>query len=200
MNTKTEHTAALQEILFDRVPKPVKFENDLWTAADNLRASARLKSSEYAAPLLGLFFLRYASNRFDSLSTEAEQKYEREKESRMSKPIEDVYRGFCGFYLPEAARYETLLKLTDADNIQQAVIEAMTAFEDENKGAGVKLPKNDYLKIPHKTLRDIINIISGLTVAEGDVFGKIYEYFLGKFALSEGQKGGEFTHRHRLLN
>jgi type I restriction enzyme M protein len=110
----------------------------------------------------------------------------------MSKPIEDVYRGLCGFYLPEAARYETLLNLTDADNIQQAVIGAMTAFENENKDAGVKLPKNDYLKIPHKTLRDIIGIISGLEVAEGDVFGKIYEYFLGKFALSEGQKGGEF--------
>lgn len=73
----------------------------------------------------------------------------------------------CGFYLPKAARYETLLNLTDADNIRQAVIGAMTAFENENKDAG-------------------------LEVAEGDIFGKTYEYFPGKFALSEGQKGGEF--------
>ena len=192
MTEKITDTAEINEILFDRVPKPLKFENELWEAADNLRANARLKSSEYAAPLLGLFFLRYASNRFEALRAEAEQKYEAAKGSRLSKPIEDIYRGLCGFYLPEAARYETLLQLTDADNIQQAVIDAMTAFEDENPGAGVKLPKNDYFKIPNQTLREIVNIISGLTVAEGDVFGKIYEYFLGKFALSEGQKGGEF--------
>lgn len=185
-------SADLGEILFDRVPKPLKFENELWEAADNLRASARLKSSEYAAPLLGLFFLRYSSNRFEALKNQAEEKFEAQQGSRLSKPIADIYRGLCGFYLPEPARYETLLNLTDADNIQQAVIAAMTAFEEENKDAGVKLPKNDYLKIPHKTLREIINIISGLKVAEGDVFGRIYEYFLGKFALSEGQKGGEF--------
>lgn len=182
----------MEEILFDRIPKPLRFENELWEAADNLRASARLKSSEYAAPLLGLFFLRYASNRFNALTAEAEAEFEASRGSRLSKPIEDVYRRLCGFYLPEKSRYEMLLNLTDADNIQQAVIDAMQVFEEENPVAGVKLPKNDYIKIPHKTLRDIINIISGLKIAEGDVFGKIYEYFLGKFALSEGQKGGEF--------
>ena len=68
----------------------------------------------------------------------------------------------------------------------------MDAFEKANPNADIVLPKNDYRKIPDKTLRDIIGEIATLTVAEGDVFGKIYEYFLGKFALSEGQKGGEF--------
>ncbi|MGH9852530.1 MAG: N-6 DNA methylase, partial [Blastocatellia bacterium] len=155
--TTTNGNAELQDILFDRIPKQRKFEDRLWTAADNLRANARLKSSEYAAPLLGLFFLRYASIRFNAIT-----------------------------------RYETLLKLTDADNAQQSVIDAMQAFEDENDSAGVTLPKNDYRKIPDPTLREIINKVSEVTVNEGDVFGKIYEYFLGKFALSEGQKGGEF--------
>jgi len=197
--TQITNTAKLEDILFDRVPKPLKFENELWEAADNLRATARMKSSEYAAPLLGLFFLRYASNLFDSFKAEAERKIEEQKGSRMSRSVEDIYRGMCGFYLPEAARYETLLQLTDADNIQQAVIKAMKTFEDaNNKAEGatasekITLPKNEYLKIPHKTLREIINIVSGITVIEGDAFGKIYEYFLGKFALSEGQKGGEF--------
>lgn len=182
----------LREILFDCIPKTRKFESQLWAAADNLRANARLKSSEYAAPLLGLFFLRYASNRFDALTAQAEQEFEAGKDSRNSETIEEIYKRLCGFYLPVEARYETLLDQTDADNVQQTVIAAMEAFEKENEGAGVVLPKNDYLKIPHQTLREIINVLSDIKVAEGDVFGKIYEYFLGKFALSEGQKGGEF--------
>jgi type I restriction enzyme M protein len=90
-----------------------------------------------------------------------------------------------------------LLKLTDADNIQQSVIDAMSAFEkanrdENNPSTNITLPQNDYRKIPNPTLREIINKVSEVTVTEGDVFGKIYEYFLGKFALSEGQKGGEF--------
>lgn len=189
---KPTNTDVLEGILFDRIPKPRKFEDRLWSAADSLRASARLKSSEYAAPLLGLFFLRYASNRFNALTAHAEQEFQAGKDSRNSETIEEIYKRLCGFYLPKEARYETLLDLTDADNVQQAVIEAMTAFETENESLEVSLPKNEYLKIPHKTLRDILNIISEITVVEGDVFGKIYEYFLGKFALSEGQKGGEF--------
>ncbi|MFL6284259.1 MAG: N-6 DNA methylase [Pyrinomonadaceae bacterium] len=189
---KPTNMDVLESILFDRIPKPRKFEDRLWSAADNLRANARLKSSEYAAPLLGLFFLRYASNRFNAIKPLAEQKFEAGKDSRNSETIEEIYKRLCGFYLPEETRYETLLNLTDGDNIQQAVIEAMTAFEKENESLEVSLPKNEYLKIPHKTLRDILNILSEINVVEGDVFGKIYEYFLGKFALSEGQKGGEF--------
>jgi type I restriction enzyme M protein len=188
----TTNTDLLKSILFDRIPKPRKFEDRLWSAADNLRANARLKSSEYAAPLLGLFFLRYASNRFNEITEQAIREFEEGKDSRNSETIEEVYKRLCGFYLPAESRYESLLGLTDKDNVQQAIIDAMKAFEKENENAGVKLPINDYLKIPHETLREILNVLSEITVAEGDVFGKIYEYFLGKFALSEGQKGGEF--------
>jgi type I restriction enzyme M protein len=184
--------AELQEILFDRIPRQRKFEDRLWAAADNLRANARLKSSEYASPLLGLFFLRYASIRFDSVTPKAKAEFEAGQNRRNSETIEEVYKRLCGFYLREESRYETLLNLTDADDAHQAVIDAMDAFEKENEGAGVTLPKNDYQKIPGSTLREVINKVSEVRVSEGDVFGKIYEYFLGKFALSEGQKGGEF--------
>ena len=195
--TTTNSNAELQDILFDRIPKQRKFEDRLWSAADNLRANARLKSSEYAAPLLGLFFLRYASIRFNAVTPQAAREFEAGRNRRNSETIEEVYKRLCGFYLPEESRYETLLKLTDADNAQQSVIDAMSAFEaanrdENNPSANITLPQNDYRKIPDKTLRDILNIISEVTVSEGDVFGKIYEYFLGKFALSEGQKGGEF--------
>lgn len=113
---KLDYADAHSEILFDRIPKPRKFEDYLLQATDNLRANARLKSSEYAAPLLGLFFLRYASNRFDTVSEQAEREFEQGKESRNSETVEEVYRRLCGFFVPTEARYETLLDLTDADN------------------------------------------------------------------------------------
>jgi type I restriction enzyme M protein len=185
-----------QELLFDRIPQKQVFEENLWAAADQLRAKARLKSSEYAAPLLGLFFLRYASNRFDALAPVATAEFDAGQGRRNAESLEDIYLRLCGFYLPEAARFQTLIGLSGKDNAQQSVVDAMAAFEEANPKAfgdtGIELPKNDYYKIPDPTLRGIITQISTLKVAEGDAFGKIYEYFLGKFALSEGQKGGEF--------
>jgi type I restriction enzyme M protein len=188
----TDRTSEFNDLLVDRVPRALQFEDRLWNAADNLRANAKLKASEYAAPLLGLFFLRYASNRFNAVTPQAAQEFAAGQNKRNSETIEEVYKRLCSFYLPKSARYETLLELKGSDNVQQAVIDAMTAFENENQSAGVTLPKNDYRKIPDAILRDIIGKISEVKVSEGDVFGKIYEYFLGKFALSEGQKGGEF--------
>ncbi len=183
--------------LFDRIPQTRRFEDRLWEAADNLRANAKLKANEYAAPLLGLFFLRYASNRFNAVTPQAAQEFAAGQNQRNSETIEEVYKRLCGFYLPEQARYETLLNLKGEDNAQQAVIDAMDAFEKANKdeanpSANITLPKNDYRKIPDAILRDILSTISEVKVSEGDGFGKIYEYFLGKFAISEGQKGGEF--------
>jgi type I restriction enzyme M protein len=183
--------------LFDRIPPTRQFEDRLWEAADNLRANAKLKANEYAAPLLGLFFLRYASNRFNAITPQAAHEFAATQNKRNSETIEEVYKRLCGFYLPEQARYETLLNLKGEDNAQQAVIDAMEAFEkankdDANPSANITLPKNDYRKIPDIVLRGIIGTIAEVKVSEGDGFGKIYEYFLGKFALSEGQKGGEF--------
>lgn len=193
----TQNTADLSALLFDRIPQTRQFEDRLWEAADNLRANAKLKANEYAAPLLGLFFLRYASNRFNAVTPQAAQEFAAGQKRRNSETMEEVYKRLCGFYLPETARYETLLNLKGEDNAQQAVIDAMDAFEKANKdeanpGANITLPKNDYRKIPDAILRDILSTISEVKVSEGDGFGKIYEYFLGKFAISEGQKGGEF--------
>jgi len=78
----------LQELLFDRIPKQQTFEENLWSAADRMRASARLKSSEYAAPLLGLFFLRYASNRFDALKDQATQEHEASQGKRNEEALD----------------------------------------------------------------------------------------------------------------
>ncbi|RYC70017.1 type I restriction-modification system subunit M [Spirosoma sordidisoli] len=185
-------TSDVRELLFDRISQKQEFEESLWNAADQLRASAKLKSSEYASPMLGLFFLRYASNRFDAITEKAVAEFEATKDSRNAETLEEIYFRLCGYYLPEAARFSTLLDLSGDDNAIQAVKEAMSAFEQANPEAGIELPKNDYEKIPDATLRRVLREVSRITVAEGDAFGKIYEYFLGKFALSEGQKGGEF--------
>src|SRR6201988_5449292 len=96
----------IQAILFDGVRRPRKFEDRLWAAADNLRASARLKSREYSSPLLSLFFLRYASNRFIALTKQAEREFEQQKDSRNSETLEDVYKRLAGFYLPSESRFE----------------------------------------------------------------------------------------------
>lgn len=180
------------DLLFDRIPQKQEFEESLWNAADQLRASAKLKSSEYASPMLGLFFLRYASIRFDAITPQVLAEFEATKNRRNAESLREIYLRLCGYYLPEAAHFDTLLNLSGEDNGVKAVKEAMRAFEEANPDAGIELPKNDYEKIPDATLRKVLREVSRITVAEGDTFGKIYEYFLGKFALSEGQKGGEF--------
>ena len=183
----------MDSLLFDRVPRPKVFEDNLWAAADRLRAKSNLKASEYAAPLLGLFFLRYATNRFEKLRAEAEAQNAAKQTGRNVEEPEQTYVRVVGFVVPEAAHYDnTLLQLGPNDNAPEQVIAAMEAFEEANPDAGITLPKADYRKIPDDVLRGILQEIAGLKITEGDVFGKIYEYFLGKFALSEGQKGGEF--------
>lgn len=183
----------MNTLLFDRVARPQLFEDNLWAAADRLRAKSNLKASEYAAPLLGLFFLRYATNRFEKLRAEAEAKQAAMHTGRNVFEPEQTYVSTVGFVVPEEAHYDrTLLQMSGMDNAQEKVIAAMAKFEEANPDAGIVLPKADYRKIPNDVLLGILAEIASLRVAEGDVFGKIYEYFLGKFALSEGQKGGEF--------
>ncbi|WP_019949716.1 class I SAM-dependent DNA methyltransferase [Hymenobacter aerophilus] len=183
----------MNSLLFDRVPRPKVFEDNLWAAADRLRAKSNLKSSEYAAPLLGLFFLRYATNRFEKMRADADAQNAAKQTGRNVEEPEQTYVRVIGFVVPAAAHYDnTLLQLGPNDSAPEMVIKAMEAFEEANPDAGIKLPKADYRKIPDDVLRGILLEIAGLKITEGDVFGKIYEYFLGKFALSEGQKGGEF--------
>ncbi|MPR37445.1 class I SAM-dependent DNA methyltransferase [Salmonirosea aquatica] len=182
----------VEEVLFDRIPPKQEFEENLWKSADKLRSNAKLKSSEYASPMLGLFILRYASNRFNTITPQAVAENEASKNSRNTETIEETYLRLCGYYLPEASRFDTLLNLSGEENCVAAVKSAMDAFEQANPKAEIELPKNDYEKIPDATLREILREVAQIKVAEGDAFGKIYEYFLGKFALSEGQKGGEF--------
>jgi type I restriction enzyme M protein len=175
-----------------------RLEADLWSAADNLRANSDLKSSEYATPVLGLIFLKFADNNYRRHESAILAEYTKLKGTRREKKISEIAIEKCGFYLPDNARYDTLLRLPEEKNIAKALKEAMQAIEQYKPELEGVLPKDDYFRltrdektktIPNQLLKKFADIPAELT---GDLFGQIYEYFLGEFARSEGSKGGEF--------
>jgi type I restriction enzyme M protein len=161
--------------------------NHLWEAADELRANSGLKASEYSVPVLGLIFLKFADSRF----SDAEAEFAGKGSKRRTIGKAD-YQAKGVLYLPEAARFANLLDLQEGANIGKAVNDAMSAIEEENPSLRGVLPRN-YQSLSNETLLTLLRSVNAnLTNITGDSFGKVYEYFLGKFALSEGQKGGEF--------
>ncbi len=163
-----------------------ELQNKLWEAADQLRANSGLKASEYASPVLGLIFLRYADERF----TQASQSVGPGSARRPTGP--EDYQAIGALYLPEESRFEGLLDLPEDADIGKAINQAMGGIEVYNPDLQGVLPK-DYSRIPDDILGELLRLLRALPEAiEGDGFGLIYEYFLGKFAFSEGQKGGEF--------
>lgn len=164
-----------------------EIEKRLWASADELRANSKLKSSEYSVPVLGLIFLRYADHRF----THVEKELAGKGTGRRAIGKED-YQAKGVMFLPPTARFSHLLAMPEGENIGKAINEAMKAVEAENEELKGVLPKS-YTKIENSTLVALLKNLSAVPVdAEGDTFGKIYEYFLGNFARAEGQRGGEF--------
>jgi type I restriction enzyme M protein len=162
-------------------------EKRLWDAADELRANSKLKSSEYSVPVLGLIFLRHADHRF----TKAQKELETTQPARRH-PSKLYYQAQGIIYLPEKARFSSLLNLPEGANIGSAINEAMRVIEEENDDLRDVLPKA-YGHLDNATLVTLLKSFASIPIdTEGDTFGKIYEYFLGNFAMSEGQKGGEF--------
>lgn len=161
-------------------------EKRLWEAADELRANSKLKSSEYSVPVLGLIFLRHADQRFTAAEAEIGTGSARRKVGKADYQAKGV------MYLPEKARFSYLLDLPEGDNIGKAINDAMEAIEAENPDLKGVLPRT-YTGISNRVLNELLKLMSSIPEdIEGDAFGKIYEYFLGEFAMTEGQKGGEF--------
>ena len=163
-----------------------ELQSKLWEAADQLRANSGLKASEYAAPVLGLIFLRYADERF----AQASETVGTGSARRPTGP--EDYQAAGALYLPEDSRFETLLNLSEEADIGKAINQAMGGIEVYNPDLQGVLPR-DYSRIPDHILAELLRLLRTLPEAiEGDGFGLIYEYFLGNFAFAEGQKGGEF--------
>jgi len=160
----------------------------LWTAADELRANSKLRSTQYSAPVLGILFLRYADYKFE----EATQRLEK-KNAGQNRGIRKLdYQAEGVVYLPEKTRYKYLLELPERTSIGKAIDDAMRSLETENDELRDVLPKV-YAGMEDRVLINLLKIFHLIpTQLDRDIFGKIYEYFLGKFAMSEGQRGGEF--------
>jgi type I restriction enzyme M protein len=159
----------------------------LWDTADELRANSHLKAAEYSIPVLGLIFLKFGDSRF----TEAEADLAGKSTGRRAIGKVD-YQSRGVLYLPEQARFANLLELPEGENMGKAINDAMAAIEAENPQLAGVLPRT-YQEFSNDTLvRLLRSVNSMLGTIEGDAFGKVYEYFLGKFAIAEGQKGGEY--------
>jgi type I restriction enzyme M protein len=170
-----------------------KLEAELWRAADQLRANSKLTASEYSMPVLGLIFLRHAYNRFQKVKIEVEKILpshpQRGKRALTKKDFEEQN----SMFLPDKAQFDYLVALPESADIGEAIDNAMKLIEDEYDNLKGVLPKN-FSIFSKDLLRELLRIFNKevLQKAEGDLFGKIYEYFLGKFAMTGAQEGGEF--------
>lgn len=166
-------------------------ERRLWDAADQFRANSGLKSQEYSAPVLGLIFLRFAEVRFAAQRAKLE-KYaaSSRRGSRVDEPA--AYNAVGVLYLTPNARFDFLLSLPEATNIGAKVNDAMRDIEKHNAQLAGVLPKT-YNIFTSTLLKELLKKVSEIPASvDYDAFGRIYEYFLGEFARTEGQKGGEF--------
>jgi type I restriction enzyme M protein len=169
-----------------------KFEADLWKVADDLRANSGLASNEYFMPILGLIFLRHATNRF----YEAKAAIDADKAAgRMpDRPlIQADFTRRRALMLPEAARYNVLLKRPKDGKLGSALTAAMDAVEDAFPPLAGQLPK-DYERFEDDLLERMLRMFDSqaLRTASGDVFGRIYEYFLAEFSKQGAHDNGEF--------
>lgn len=174
-----------------------ELEDNLWKAADKLRADSGLKASEYSTPILGIIFLRFASIRYNKVKADIKAELKAQKKSRNQLKEQDIAILKCGFYLPPEAEYDYLLNLPEKTDIAKAIKKAMEQIEYYKPELKDSLPKDEYFKLytpndrslPKSLLKTFKDIPED---AKGDIFGKVYEYFLGEFALAEGQGGGTF--------
>ena len=172
-------------------------KDNLWHAADVLRAGAHLAANKYGQPILGLIFLRYADILYKQHKEEIEAEYNKSKGTRAEKSIKEISIKHCGFYLPPEAYYTTINDAPDDANKATLVKKAMEAIERENEKMDGVLPKEVYGQlVPEEEpellsniMRIFMDIPEDISV---DLFGEIYEFFLGEFALQEGKDGGTF--------
>lgn len=169
----------------------------LWETADQLRANSGLRASEYATPILGLIFLKFADCKYSRHEVDIYNEYNALKGSRKEKALKDIAIQTCGFYLPDHSRYSFLLQSEQKGNIATRIKEAIEGIEAYSPELTGVLPKDRYDNLNSedndKILSRLLHNFNDIpTDIENDIFGEVYEYFLGNFALAEGQGGGEF--------
>lgn len=169
-----------------------KLEADLWESADLLRAESKLTSSQYCMPVLALIFLRYAYSRYKKV--EAELQKNRPSRGGKVMPLEaSDFAAKSALYLPREAQFDHLVNLSGDQNLGEAVNHAMNLIEEQSEQLKGVLPKS-YTMFNNELLSQLLGIFNNQTIDEvgGDVIGRIYEYFLSKFAKAVASDDGVF--------
>ena len=183
-----------------------KLEAELWESADLLRASSKLTSHQYCMPVLGLIFLRYAYSRFKLV----EREILKDRPVRRGRvlPVEaSDFASKSALFLPREAQYEFLVNLPAdvasagltnqngdvMNSLGEVVNNAMVLVEEQSEQLAGVLPK-DYTMFSDELLGELLRIFNNSALDEvgGDVIGRIYEYFLNKFAKNIAQDDGVF--------
>jgi type I restriction enzyme M protein len=173
-----------------------QIEKDLWEAADELRANSKLTAAEYKDPVLGLILLRYAQNKFEEAKEYiAENAPINPRTGKKREATKDDFLAVGSMFLRQESQFDYLVNLPESSNIAEAVNHAMKLIEEDYKDLQGVLPKN-YQDFDVDLLRSLIRLFNtdAIKNISGDVFGRIYEFFLMKFSMSGAgaQEGGEF--------
>jgi type I restriction enzyme M protein len=168
-------------------------KQDLWQTAEILRTNSSLASNEYFLPIMGLLFLRHAEHRYLAAREEIERNMPVRGGKTRGMTKED-FSAAGAIYLSQEALYSGLVMLPDEEDRSQKIIAAMESIENDYDSLKGVLPKNEYNELENEVLGQIIRTLDPevLKEIEGDVFGRIYEYFLTKFAGSKAHDDGEF--------
>ncbi|MBE8993949.1 N-6 DNA methylase [Microcystis aeruginosa] len=168
-------------------------EKKLWKAADTLRANSNYASNEYFLPVMGLIFLRHAYSRFLKVKREVEADLPK-RQGKTRSLIKEDFLCKGAIYLQEKAQFDFLVALPDSVNRSTSLMEAMLSIEGDYPPLGGILPKTEYQELDNVVLGNLLRILNPeeLKKADGDIFGRIYEYFLTQFANLKAHDNGEF--------
>ena len=168
-------------------------ERRLWTAADTLRANSNYASNEYFLPVMGLVFLRHAYSRFLGVKDEVDASLPSRGGKKRAATKEDFSQK-SAIFLRTEAQFDHLVALTDSDDRAKAIVDAMESIESDYDTLRGVLPKAEYQELDNDVLGQLLRSLNPeeLKTAKGDVFGRIYEYFLTQFADLKAHDNGEF--------
>lgn len=168
-------------------------EKTLWSSADNLRANSNYASNEYFLPVMGLIFLRHAYSRYLSVKEIIEKALP--KRGGKTRPLsKEDFSGKGSIFLSPEAKFDYLVSLPDDKDRARAIVRAMESIEKDYETLKGVLPKSEYQELDNKVLGQLLLAFDhpALKTATGDVFGRIYEYFLTGFADLKAHDNGEF--------
>jgi len=168
-------------------------EKRLWSAADTLRANSNYASNEYFMPVMGLVFLRHAYSRYLAVKDGIEASLPSRGGVKRALTKEDFSKK-SSIFLQAKAQFDYLVGLKDSDDRAKAIIDAMETIETDYETLRGVLPKQEYRELDNEILGQLLRALNPdeLKKVSGDVFGRIYEYFLTQFADQKAHDGGEF--------